>query len=133
MEMERNLIAPCGINCRLCRAYMQVGKSKPCTGCRGDHTWKSNSCVKNCEEMINGKFDYCYECNEFPCRRVRHLDKRYRIRYGTSVIENLNSIKEIGIDNFVESEERKWACPECGSILCMHKPQCLACGYAWLK
>jgi len=131
--MEQHLIAPCGINCRVCRAYMSVGHSKPCTGCRGSHTWNSNSCVKNCEKMIAGQFEYCYECDEFPCRRVRHLDERYKNKYGTSVIENLYSIKETGIDNFVENENKKWACPECGSILCMHKPQCLNCGYAWLK
>jgi rubredoxin len=25
----------------------------------------------------------------------------------------------------------KWTCPECGERLCMHKPQCLNCGYTW--
>jgi len=133
MKMETQLIAPCGINCRVCRAYMRVGKSKSCLGCRGDFTWKSSSCVKNCEKMITGKFEYCFECGEYPCTRLRRLDKRYRTKYGTSPIANLTSIKEIGIDIFVENETKKWTCPECGSMLCMHIPQCLKCGYAWHK
>jgi hypothetical protein len=130
-----NLIAPCGINCRLCRAYVRVGKSIPCPGCRGDNIHKSRSCVtckiKNCEESINGKFKYCFECELFPCARLSHLDKRYKTKYGTSPLENLQSIKEIGIRNFVENENKRWICPECGVIICMHVPQCLSCGYVW--
>lgn len=129
------LIAPCGINCRLCRAY--VRDKKACPGCRGENTFKANSCVtcviKNCEKMVKGKFEYCFECDKFPCARLTHLDKRYRTKYGTSPIENLINIKKIGIRNFVKNENKKWTCPECGATICMHKPQCLACGYVWLK
>ena len=37
-----------------------------------------------------GKVQYCYECAEFPCRSLKHLDKRYRTNYRMSMIENLN-------------------------------------------
>jgi hypothetical protein len=129
------LIAPCGINCRLCRAYGR--DKKACPGCRGEDTFKSKSClacrIKNCEKRAKGGFEYCFDCDEFPCASVSHLDKRYRTRYGTSTMDNLLSIKEIGIINFVNHEDKKWTCPECGSLICMHKPQCLVCGYAWHK
>jgi hypothetical protein len=129
------LIAPCGINCRLCRAYVRVGKSIPCPGCRGENTFKAKSCVtcriKNCEKIVEGKYKYCFECNIFPCARLKHLDKRYRAKYATSAIGNLLSIKEIGIRDFVDIENKKWVCPECGAMLCMHIPQCLSCGYVW--
>jgi predicted RNA-binding Zn-ribbon protein involved in translation (DUF1610 family) len=82
---------------------------------------------------VEGKFEYCFACNEFPCNRLTHLDIRYKTKYGTSVIDNLSSIKETGIRNFVESENTKWACPECGAMICMHKVQCLSCGYRWHK
>jgi hypothetical protein len=127
------LIAPCGINCRLCRAYTR--DLNACPGCRGDDTFKNQSCVncriKNCEKLAAGGFKYCFECNEFPCERVAHLDKRYRTKYATSPVENLISIKAVGIRKFVKNEDVKWACPQCGSMLCMHKPQCLNCGYTW--
>jgi hypothetical protein len=135
MEMERQLVAPCGIDCRVCRAYIRVGKSKSCPGCRVDDPGKAISCItckiKNCEKLVTGKLEYCIECAEFPCLRVKHLDKRYRTRYGTSPIGNLAAIREIGIDQFIETEQIKWTCPECGSMLSMHKPQCLSCGYTW--
>jgi ribosomal protein S27AE len=69
--------------------------------------------------------------NIFPCVRLKHLDKRYRVNYATSAISNLLSIKENGINNFVEKENKKWICPECGVIICMHIPQCLSCGHVW--
>ena len=128
-----NLIAPCGINCRLCRAYAR--DKKACPGCRGEDTFKSKSCIscriRNCEKMIEGGIKYCFECAEFPCARLSRLDTRYRTKYGTSPIQNLGSMKKIGINNFVKSEEQKWTCPGCGPLLCMHQPQCLSCGYVW--
>jgi hypothetical protein len=129
------LIAPCGINCCLCQAYARDRNA--CPGCRGDDTAKSKSClacrIKNCQKLVKGEFEYCFQCGEFPCIRLTHLEKRYKIKYGTSVIENLTSIKTTGIINFVKNENKKWTCPECGSMLCMHQPQCLFCGYAWHK
>jgi hypothetical protein len=129
------LIAPCGIDCRLCRAFTR--DKKACPGCRSDAPWKANACItcriKNCEKRINGKFEYCFECDEFPCARMIHLDKRYRTKYETSPIDNLASIQKNGINNFIGNENIKWACPECGAMMCMHKPQCLACGYVWRK
>jgi hypothetical protein len=128
-----SLIAPCGINCRICRAFTRDKKS--CPGCRGDDILKSSSCVtckiKNCEKIITGGIEYCFKCGEFPCTRLTHLDKRYRTKYGTSMIENLANINKIGIIDFVKSENEKWACPVCGVMICMHKPQCLLCGYMW--
>ena len=127
------LIAPCGINCGLCYAYIR--EKNHCPGCRGDDTEKMKSClacrIKNCEKLVEGGFTYCFECDTFPCDLLKRLDKRYRTRYGVNPFENLNTIQENGIDQFVEIEMTKWTCPECGTILCMHKPQCLTCGYEW--
>jgi hypothetical protein len=127
------LIAPCGLNCRLCHAYAR--DKNVCPGCRGDDTSKSKSClackIKNCEKLVKGELEYCFQCNEFPCALLIHLDKRYKTKYGTSPIDNLLSIKEIGISSYVENENIKWACVECGAMICMHKLQCLSCGYVW--
>lgn len=129
------LISPCGINCRLCRAF--VREKKACPGCRCDDHNKSNACItckiKNCDKRIKSEIEYCFDCDQFPCAPLKHLDVRYRTNYATSPIDNLNSIKEIGINAFVESENSKWACPECGAVLCMHKPYCLVCGHVWHK
>src|SRR5512140_599521 len=114
------LIAPCGINCRLCRAYSR--DVNRCPGCRGDDALKMKSCVscrmKNCEKLAAGGFQFCFECESFPCARLSHLDKRYRTKYGNSPIANLLFIEARGVRTFVRNEDKKWKCPQCGAMIC---------------
>ena len=131
--IHTTLIAPCGMNCRLCRAYTR--DKKACPGCRGDDSYKSKSCVtcriKNCGEILEGRIKYCFSCDSFPCARLSHLDKRYRTKYGMSMIDNLMNIEKFGIRQFVRNEKERWACPECGEMICVHRPQCRSCGHTW--
>jgi hypothetical protein len=131
--IRTTLIAPCGMNCSLCRAFTR--EKKPCLGCRGDDSDKAKTCVtcriKNCEKLRQGNLRYCFSCDSFPCDRLKHLDERYRTKYGMSMIDNLAQIKKFGIRSFISKEQKRWACPECGQLLCVHKPQCLACGRKW--
>jgi len=127
------LIAPCGMNCRLCRAYTR--DKKACPGCRGDDSIKPKTRVtcriKNCEKMVQGKVRYCFDCDSFPCDRLNHLDERYRAKYGMSMINNLNEIKKFGIRYFINNEKERWSCPTCGNMICVHNPQCLSCEHKW--
>ena len=123
--IRTTLIAPCGMNCRLCRAYRR--EKNACPGCRGNDSFKSKSSIscriKKCVWMENEEIKYCYSCDSFPCARLNHLDRRYRTKYGMSMVDNLEHIRKFGIRHFVRAEEQRWACPECGEILCVHRPQ----------
>jgi rubrerythrin len=87
--------------------------------------------IKACEKRAAEGIHYCGQCGEFPCAHVLHLAHRYRTKYATNLVENLLRIQEEGIAAFVESENRKWTCPGCGGMLCMHEPRCPACGFVW--
>jgi hypothetical protein len=76
---------------------------------------------------------YCYECPDFPCPRLKRLDKRYRTFYRMSMIENLEYIRANGIKKLLEREEAKWRCPECGGVICCHNGICFSCGLERLK
>jgi hypothetical protein len=136
MENKRitpNLISPCGMNCALCLGY-QREKNK-CQGCRNEDNIKyktrgSNNCViKNCPTIQSNKSGFCYECDKFPCTRLKQLDKRYRTKYNMSMIENLENIKSKGIKNFIKDQETKWKCHECNGLICVHRGYCLECSY----
>ena len=124
------LIAPCGLNCRLCRAYQR--RRNPCPGCRVTDATKPKTRVmcriKTCPKRIAEGIQYCSACGDFPCSHLTHLDKRYQSRYGTSPVENLDIIRERGMAAFVQAENRKWICAHCGAMLCMHEPRCPGCG-----
>ena len=132
--MKAELVAPCGMNCALCASYLAMkndlknkgfGKSY-CAGClpRGKNC---SFMKKQCDLLGKGLVRFCYECDDFPCQRLKALDKRYRTFYHMSMIENLEFIKEQGMEKFLEREERKWRCPQCGGVICCHNGICFTC------
>jgi hypothetical protein len=138
--MEEVLIAPCGMNCGVCSAYLarqfdlrRHGIMRTyCAGCRP----RGKNCAfmkKRCELLGNGRVQYCLECADFPCRRLKALDKRYRTFYHMSMIENLERIRDKGMDDFLDEETVKWRCPECGGVICCHNGICFSCGLEKLK
>jgi len=127
----REMIAPCGMNCGSCLGYMR--SKNHCPGCRVNDDTKPASCQKciiiNCNLLKATESGFCYECPEYPCPRLKRLDKRYRTKYNTGFFANLAMIKEKGIDQFLKFETARRTCPECGSTLCVHRPDCFICGF----
>ncbi len=83
--------------------------------------------ANSCELVGKGLVRFCFECQDFPCERLNDLDKRYRTKYHMSMIENLNAIKENGMQAFLLSQEEKWRCPTCGGTICCHNGLCFDC------
>ncbi len=127
--MDASSIAPCGVLCDLCLGFQRAGNK--CMGCNdvGNKPYHCTVCsIKGCSEKNGDDKLLCIECVEFPCRRIKNLDKRYRVKYGESPIRNLQSIREVGIDTFIKNETEKWKCKHCGQLLCVHRELCLQCG-----
>ena len=124
---KENLIAACGMNCGICMVYLR--EKNNCPGCRASDDEKPitrTACkIKTCQKRDS---EYCYTCTGFPCKRIKHLDNRYRKKYNMSMIENLLTIKESGIKKLLDMERNKWACPSCGGTLIVHKGICSSCG-----
>lgn len=128
------LIAPCGMNCSLCIAYQFKEKD---LNQHGFHRMYCPGCIprgKNCTHMGakcdllgNGLVRFCFECEAYPCKMLKSLDKRYRTKYHMSMINNLEFIKTHGIDKFLEEEKKKWQYSECGGTICCHNGLCLDC------
>jgi hypothetical protein len=128
----RGMIAPCGMNCGLCIGHLR--KRNPCSGCLAiSDTNKPEGCrsckVVNCEHLARTQSGFCYDCQKYPCQRLKTLDKRYTTKYGMSMFDNLDFIKTQGLEEFLKSEEKKWMCPKCSSGLSVHRDVCLECGY----
>ena len=132
------LIAPCGMNCGICIAffgYTLNGKKRKhvCKGCRLRNTHQSldrSLCAfikKQCEKLATNQLEYCFQCINFPCENLTTLDKRYRTKYGMSMIENLEYIQTNGIQQFLKHEAERWKCPACGGIICVHNKICYSC------
>lgn len=126
----RGLIAPCGMNCGLCIGHLR--EKRPCGGCfKSDDENKPKVCrscvIVNCDLLSGTESGFCYDCERYPCTRLKNLDKRYQTKYRMSMIENLAYIKNQGLGKFLKNEEDRWKCKVCGSGLSVHRDFCLNC------
>lgn len=104
-----SLIAPCGMNCGICLAHLR--EKNMCMGCRNLDPHKSKSrvkcIIKNCARLHETGSGFCFECSNFPCTRLKQLDKRYRFKYKMSMIENLENIRKSGLEAFISAELKR--------------------------
>ncbi|HNU96261.1 MAG TPA: DUF3795 domain-containing protein [Candidatus Magasanikbacteria bacterium] len=129
--MKSNLIAPCGMNCAICLGYLR--EKNHCPGCQKTDAYESGygrKCViRSCAILKQKRMKFCSDqCEKYPCKRLKNLDKRYRTKYNMSMIENLEFIKDNGIRMFIKKEKEKWTCKKCGGTICVHRKLCLKCG-----
>lgn len=126
--MTAELIAPCGMNCRLCYGYIRP--RDPCSGCRGAEKSKPKSCtsckIVQCEKRTQNGWNTCAPCDT-PCRRLKDLDARYRGKYHMSMVDNLAAIRRDGMDGFLAHQAERFTCPYCGGTLCVHRDACPSC------
>ncbi len=129
------LIAPCGMNCGICRAYLAYthgvptkrGKVTHCAGCLP----RAKNCyiIRGCPKLRKHEIESCTQCDTLACKNLAHLDKRYRERYNMSMVENLKELKIKGMETFLKNQQEKYRCPNCGDAVCVHDENCYSCGY----
>jgi hypothetical protein len=129
IAFNSSLIAPCGMNCGTCIAFLR--EKNNCPGCRtysSDKAISVQRCIiPKCIHLDKTTSKFCYECEKYPCKRLKQLDLRYRTKYKTSFIENLTIIRDKGIERFLVFESKRRECPDCGSVVSVHRNYCLKC------
>ncbi len=132
---ETNLAAPCGMYCGTCRSYLlfkkdllkERGRKSGCKSCR----IRNKNCSfikKDCALIRKNEIEFCYECEKFPCQQLKNLDKRYREKYFVSLIENLKRNEKIGVEEWLQEQEKLYTCPNCEGEICVHDAECIDCG-----
>ena len=128
MDLSITMLAPCGMNCAVCYAHLR--KKRTCLGCRGAEDSQPAYCrrcqIRAC--ALNRGIDFCSECLSFPCTLIKRMDKRYRVRYQVSLIENAIRMKTAGVKQFLVEEKEKWTCSRCGGVISLHDRACSECG-----
>jgi hypothetical protein len=125
-SIPESLFASCGMNCLVCYVYLRA--KKPCGGCLSESPGKPAHCrtcaIAGCTKEKGHQ--YCFECIDFPCGKIKNLNKSYVKRYGVSLIENSLAAKKSGIVVFLASEREKWMC-HCNGIISLHDGYCSEC------
>ena len=122
------------MDCGVCGAYLAYSKGLPrkrgaiihCAGCRARR--KQCAYLKgHCPHIGTGEVGFCYECAEYPCKRLRVLDSRYRRRYEMSLIENLDLIRDAGVQALIDRQQSRYGCAVCGQLRSIHNGKCYVC------
>lgn len=133
-SMNADLVAPCGMNCSTCSFYLafinnipkKKGRISHCVGCRPRN--KQCAYLKGqCRLLSENEIHFCFQCDRYPCERLKRFDRRYRRTYGVSPIENLEVIRTKGMDFFLRQECDRHSCDKCGGMISVHNMKCFAC------
>ena len=134
LRITSDLIAPCGMNCGICKAYLAFSRGLPakrgsvthCSGCR----IRNKNCYikRGCKRLLKNETQFCFDCEQMPCENLDRLDRRYRMRYSMSMVDNLKEIKNTGLSVFLENQKKKYECSSCGDVFSVHDGKCYSCG-----
>jgi hypothetical protein len=122
------------MDCGVSSAYLAFANNLPrkrsaithCAGCRIRR--KQCAYLKgHCSRLATGEVNFCWECPGYPCERLKHLDARYRTRFGMSLIGNLDLIKRAGVQALIEQQRIRFGCPACGRLRSVHNRRCCVC------
>lgn len=146
MEIQKELLAPCGLYCGVCairiahRDNNQKFKEKlapvyglkpediHCNGCLAENDADifpfCRVCpIKSCTREKG--YEGCHQCDEFPCRFI----EEFPVPVGKKVIlTQVPRWRELGTVEWVRQEEAKYSCPSCGNTLFRGAKRCNRCG-----
>jgi hypothetical protein len=134
------LVGICGIYCGTCPSYLAQQQNDiaelekrarernftieeaRCNGCHSDKV------MPTCVECKPGfrkcasehGVTWCFECSAFPCQRLedfKHVHIENGISHHEHLIEELQYIKDNGMDAWLEKMDREGRCPQCGKLL----------------
>ena len=150
VQETEKVVGICGLYCGTCPVFLAVrendaeelkkiskSRSLPikevrCDGCLSDRVFEPCiDCHHSFRQCANEKkVTWCYECTDFPCQRLKEFKDIHvvnGVHHHKKVIENLQNIKKNGIERFVEEQEKKGKCPQCGKRLYWYLRECPIC------
>lgn len=127
----------CGLYCGACpfmvateegttaELAVRFGKPEAEVICHGCKTTEHADCEFHACENSNG-IDTCAECSESPCAKVIALYTD-EWEHHTEVLANLNRIKQVGKASWLQEQQERWKCPQCGARTEWYQKECTKC------
>jgi hypothetical protein len=86
-----------------------------------------NCAIRQCAENKQ-KDARCSGCEALPCNRIANLINMGCFLHRKEYLPNLEKIREMGVQKWVQYEEERWRCPRCGMPMSWYDAECEGCG-----
>ena len=150
MEINETFLAPCGLYCGVCAVYyatrdnnrkfkerlVGVYKGKlpeseglcvediHCEGClsKSPFGFCKKCVIRDCSQKKG--YSGCHECSDFPCFFIDDFPMPVGKRV---IMRAIPCWREQGTEKWVQEEEARYICPECGHKLFRGAKRCNNC------
>lgn len=150
MDINADYLAPCGLYCGVCailkatregnqkfkELLVKVYKGKiagaenlapediHCSGCMSEAPFfYCRECdIKNCTQSKG--YTGCHECGDFPCVLIESFPMPVGKRV---MLRAIPYWREVGTEKYVQDEEARYICPNCGHHLFRGAKRCNRC------
>lgn len=98
-----------------------------CYGCKTEtiSVYCKDCDIKDCAE--DRGVDFCFQCGNYPCNRLIEFNHD-ECPHHSVVMKNLETISKNGIEYWLNEQEKRWKCPECGTVFTWYDETCKNCG-----
>lgn len=104
-KREFPLFSACGLNCGLCPNHHTNGASR-CSGCGGEGFFYPSCPIFPCNER-HGGIEYCYLCDEYPCKRYDNAEDFDSFVTHRNQLKDNEKAKRIGMDAYAAQLHQK--------------------------
>ncbi len=87
----------CGLNCALCPMW-HISEKSHCTGCGGEG--RPSCPVLRCAKE-HGGVEFCFQCPEFPCRRLEEMALYDSFLPHRNMLRDLEQAKSDGLEAYL--------------------------------
>jgi hypothetical protein len=142
MDVNHDLLAPCGLHCGVCGIFYAdthnneklrqkladfygfKPESLKCNGCLSQRRIAfCDSCeIRDC--VRNKKISGCHQCSEFPCTRITEYPFKVAVQY---MLKSTSERKGRTDAEWVKWNEEFFKCKACGAPAFRGARRCLKC------
>ena len=134
--MDYILHGYCGMYCGACpnlwatKAGINTA-AQECYGCKSEKpTEYCSTCgIKACARRKG--YEFCGQCDEWmACEFMQKFISNTQYPYGQCVLKNMQMIREDGLPQWLEIQDKRWRCKNCGTLHSWYHETCPQCGQA---
>lgn len=98
-----------------------------CHGCKSSDVFKNcQGCqIRPCAQAKN--LEFCIECADYPCALYEGIHEANYAHHNVAVCR-MHIMKEKGIHAWMQYQQNRWTCKQCGTLFSWYETQCPKCG-----